>query len=354
MFRLGWALRRNRWIADPRLRAMASWFPPAKVMARRYARDLFDLTAGFVYSQTVAALVESGLLGRLARGPLSLEEVAREARLKTQAAETLMKAAASLQLVEMHGSHWLLGRRGAALAASPGIPDMVRHHARYYRDLADPLALLRGEMEPELAQLWRYDGCADPGDVAAYSALMAASQPMVAEQALAAYAFERHRRLLDLGGGTGAFLRAVGAATPQLELGLFDRPAVIAQVTEPGRMSLHPGSFVDDPLPPGYDLISLVRVLHDHDDEPVSRLLSKVQAALAGGGRVLIVEPLAETRGAEPMGYGYFGLYLTAMRSGRPRSYLDYRDMLKRAGFRRICRHATPLPLVASVISAQT
>jgi demethylspheroidene O-methyltransferase len=55
---------------------------------------------------------------------------------------------------------------------------------------------------------------------------MAASQPMVAGQVIDSYPFARHRRLLDVGGGEGAFLSAVGARVPGLELGLFDLPAV--------------------------------------------------------------------------------------------------------------------------------
>lgn len=353
--RLGWALRRNRWIADPRMRALGNWFPPARPIARGYARDLFDLTAGFVYSQTLAAFVESGLLRRLERGGATSAQAAEIAELPEHGTATLLKAAASLRLVERHGDLWVLGPHGAALAASPGVEEMIRHHRLFYRDLAEPLALLRGTTEPELARLWRYDGGADPVAVSAYSALMAASQPMVAEQAIAAYPFARHRRLLDLGGGTGAFLRAVGAAAPRLELGLFDRPAVIGQLADGGeaRLTLHPGSFLEDPLPGGYDLISLVRVLHDHDDEPVSRILSAARAALPRDGRILIVEPLAETGGAGPMGHGYFGLYLTAMRSGRPRSLREYKGLLTRAGFTKVRRHRTPLPIVASVISAK-
>jgi len=353
--RLGWALRRNRWISDPKLRGLARWFPPARLIARRYARSLFDLTAGFVYSQIASALIESGLLARLVERPLSLREAAGQAQLTEHAAETLLKAGASLHLVEQCGDQWTLGSQGAALAASPGVSEMIRHHRLFYRDLADPLALLRGETEPELARLWRYDGSADASAVAAYSALMAASQPMIAEQAIAAYPFARHRRLLDLGGGTGAFLEAVGEVAPSLELGLFDRPAVIRHARETGRAGLvfHPGSFFDDALPSGYDLISLVRILHDHDDAPVSRLLAKIHAALPPKGTLLIAEPLAETPGAEPVGHGYFGLYLSAMRSGRPRTFREYKLMLADAGFRHVRKHATPLPLVSSVISAQ-
>ena len=55
---------------------------------------------------------------------------------------------------------------------------------------------------------------------------MAASQPLVAADVLAAYRLDRHRCLLDLGGGDGTFLVAAAAAAPGLKLMLFDLPAV--------------------------------------------------------------------------------------------------------------------------------
>lgn len=353
--RLGWALQRNQLIGNAKVRSMASWFPPARWTARRYARNLFDLTAGFVYSQITAALIESGLLDKLSVQPLLLSDAAALAGLDKGPAETLLKAAASLGLTERVGDYWTLGPKGAALAASPGIPEMILHHRLLYADLADPLAMLRGGGSGRLASLWRYDGSAANADIAAYSALMAASQPMVAEQALAAYDFSGHRRLLDVGGGSGAFLQRVGRRHPHLHLALFDRPGVIeaARARLGSGADYHAGNFLDDPLPIGHDLISLVRVLHDHDDAPASRLLAAIRAALSTNGRVLIVEPLAETPGAEPVGHGYFGLYLAAMRSGRPRTLPEYKGMLMEAGFSRVVRRHSPLPLVASVIVAQ-
>lgn len=354
-WRLRWAQWRNGILSDPGFRRWAAAFPLFRPVARGYARDLFDLTAGFVYAQVAQALVEGGLIAAMQARPLSTAEAARLARLSDSAAETLLKAALPLRLTERIGDRWTLGSRGATLATSPGVAEMIAHHRRFYADLADPLAMLRGEGPGRLAALWRYDGSADPDDVEAYSALMAASQPMVAEQALAAFDVSRHRRMLDVGGGAGAFVSAVAAAAPGLELGLFDLPPVVerarARFAESGlAVATHPGSFRTDPLPSGYDLITLVRVLHDHDDGPVSRLLEKVRDALPPGGRLLIVEPLASTRGAETVGHSYFGFYLAAMRSGRPRTFNEYKQMCRAAGFARARLLRTPVPLIASVI----
>jgi demethylspheroidene O-methyltransferase len=99
-------------------------------------------------------------------------------------------------------------------------------------------------------------------------------------------------------------------------------------------------------------MIALIRVLHDHDDAPAQALLTKIRASLAPGARLLIAEPMARIRGAEPMGEAYFGLYLWAMGSGRPRSPQEIIAMLKQAGFARARRVATAQPVNASVIVA--
>jgi demethylspheroidene O-methyltransferase len=321
-------------------------------IARRHARGLFDLTVGFVYSQVTAALVDSGLIEALARTPLTLAEAAQIADLDLAAAHTLMTAAASLGLTEVADDQWTLGERGAALAATPGLTDMIRHHRLLYQDLADPLAMLRGDGPGRLAALWHYGADSDPADAATYSRLMSATQPLVAQQALAAYPFARHRRLLDIGGGEGAFLCAVSEVAPALELGLFDRPQVLENIGTSGRqIQLHPGDFRLNPLPAGYDLHTLVRVLHDHDDDVAQALLNASRAALAPGGRLLIVEPMA-TLGSAPEGHAYFGFYLAAMRSGRPREAREIKAMLRRAGFGHVHERATPLPLAARFLVA--
>lgn len=350
---LRWAEWRNRLIASPGLQAWAQRLPVGRWIARRHARRLFDLTAGFVYSQVVAAFVESGLIAALARESLTLEEAAAAARLTPDAVQTLLRAAASLDLVVLISGRWTLGQTGAALAGTPGLEAMIRHHRLFYADLADPLAMLRGGGAGRLAALWDYAPGSSAADARTYSELMAATQPMVAAQALAAYSLSRHRRLLDIGGGSGAFLRAAGEKAPHLALGLFDRPQVLGHATLPSTITPHPGDFRRDSLPPGYDLHSLVRVLHDHDDEVALALLRASRAALALGGRLLIVEPMA-TLGGAPEGHAYFGFYLSAMRSGRPREPQEIATMLREAGFSHVQERQTPLPLVAHCLVAFT
>jgi demethylspheroidene O-methyltransferase len=107
---------------------------------------------------------------------------------------------------------------------------------------------------------------------------------------------------------------------------------------------VHEGSFLDDTLPPGADLVTLVRVCFDHDDAVVGALLRRVHAALAPGGTLLIAEPMAGLPGAERVGDAYFGLYLLAMRSGRPRRPDEFFKLLRDSGFRssRTLRVANP------------
>lgn len=346
-----WIVLRNRLLGSPRFQRWAAATPGVRGIARARARGLFDIVAGFVYSQVAFACVETRLLPYLAGGRRTVDEVAERTGLPPAGAERLLRAAAALDLAQAVGDDFLLGAQGAALLANPGVAEMIAHHRYLYADLADPVALLRGGSGGALAGYWPYAE-AGADQVAAYSRLMAASQPMLAGQILDAYPVARHRRLLDVGGGEGVFLRAAGARAPALELVLFDLPAVAARVTGE-RITAVGGSFVDDPLPAGADLISLVRVLHDHDDDVVRRLLAKARAAMADGGTLLIAEPMAETAGARPIGDAYFGFYLLAMGSGRPRTRAELTRMLHAAGFASVREHPVGMPLLVRVIAAR-
>ncbi len=360
-----WLRLRNRVLSDPRFQRWAARFPLTRFIARRRASTLFDLCAGFVYSQVLHAAVRLGLLEALADGPRTAEELAPDLALTAEAARRLLDAAASLKLVERRArGRYGLGIHGASFLGNPAVATMVEHHALLYRDLADPVALLRGERAgTELGRFWGYAGGGPAprteAEVAGYSALMAGSLSLIAEDILEAYPPERHRRLLDVGGGEGAFLEAVAKRAPHLSLVLFDLPPVAERARERlGRAGLAEratavgGDLFRDLLPAGADLVSLVRVIHDHDDPQALLILRAARRALGPGGVLLLAEPMAQTSGAEPVGDAYFGFYLLAMGQGRPRTAAQLRALLLRAGFDRVRGRATRRPMLARLLVA--
>jgi demethylspheroidene O-methyltransferase len=279
----------------------------------------------------------------------------------------LLAAAVSLRLAEHRGNdRYGLGELGRAIAGDAAIAAMVEHHVALYADLRDPVALLQGRhADTALAAFWPYAGAAQPATLsaaptAAYSTLMSQSQALISGQVLAAHDFSQHRCLLDVGGGEGAFLCAVAATCPDLRLMLFDLPPVaesararLAAAGLSARASVHAGDFLADPLPAGADAISLVRILHDHDDEGVLRILRAAHAALPARGTLVVAEPMAGTPGAEAVGDAYFGFYLLAMGRGRARTPARIVGMLAAAGFGQARQVPTRIPLQTGLVVAR-
>lgn len=359
--------RRNAVFASPRFQYWCAKLPLVKRVAKARAAEAFDLVAGFTYSQILRCYVEAGLFDLLKSGPIGHAIVANKLVLSKEAALTLLRAGRALKLSEEPiDDGWMLGETGAVLAADKGAQAMIRHHHLLYRDLDDPLVLLRKDRkEPtELSRFWSYagalHGAAERGEeTAEYSELMATSQHFVADQVLGSYRFANNARLLDVGGGHGAFLSHMGAAYDNLHLGLFDLPEVAAKGAKvlasrfgDGRVSAHPGNFFEDPIPQGYDVISLIRILHDHDDGPALRLLTNIRKSLAPGAQLLIAEPMARASGAEGVGEAFFGMYLWAMGSGRARSAQEIAQMVGEAGFLQTKTIATAQPVNASILVA--
>ncbi len=357
--------RRNKLLAEPRFQRWASTFPPFKPIATKRASGLFDLCAGFVYSQVLFACVELKLFEALADGPVSLGALATKLGLVPDRLARLLEAADALDLAQKRDAGYGLGHHGAAYLGNPGIGAMIAHHAMLYRDLADPVALLKGAKgDTELARFWPYAGADAPHElsdqaVEPYGALMSSSLAMLADDVLDAYPFVDHAHLLDIGGGNGDFLVAAAQRRPDLRVTLFDLPAVakgaearFATERLAGRSNAIGGDYKRDALPAGADLISLVRIAHDLDDGDLDPLLDKIWEALPPGGILLLAEPMAETGGAERVG-AYFAMYLMAMGSGRPRTFEDLSRRLYGAGFARVRLVPTPRPMLTNLIVAQ-
>jgi demethylspheroidene O-methyltransferase len=340
---------RNRLLSNPKFIAFAQRFPLTRPVARAKSRDLFDLLAGFSYSQVLHACVTLGVLEHVGQAGISSSDLSAKIDLPTDKAELLIRAAAALDIVERDGDRVILGQHGAAMLAQPWIMRFIEHHSAFYRDLADPVAMLKGaHVEGGLRSYWSYDD--STSDKSTYSALMAASQKAVSEQILQAYDFGQHKRMLDVGGGSGAFLRAVGGRNPQLELNLFDLPGVVPLASD-ARITKHAGDFRADAMPTGMDIISIVRVVHDHDDEAVLALLKNARRASSANTILLIAEPFSGNPATARVTDAYFNLYFAAMGQGRTRTPAEITELASRADFGQPRHFSTHMPLITGLMS---
>ena len=362
---LGW---RDRIYASPAFQRWAASFPLTRPISLFRAHKAFDLASGFVYTQTLLAVVRLRLLEQIKDGPLSVATLAQRNGLPVDAMERLLRAARACRIVQQRSNGtWGLGILGAPFLGDPTLPMLVEHNATFYGDLRDPIGLLTGELAGTtvLASYWPYGDAAKAGSVESaaageYTAIMAATLPPLAEDVIDSYDFGAHRLHMDVGGGEGVFAAMVARRNPVLKGLVYDLPAVTPRTTArlaaeglAGRVSVAGGNFHADALPQGADVITLIRVLLDHSDASAVALLTKIRAALPADGCLLIAEPLSGQPGVERAADAYFGFYLLAMGRGRCRSRVEHEALLTEAGFSRFRVAKTRYPFRASLLIAR-
>ena len=359
----------DRWMTSASLYRWSLTNPLTRWVTRRRARQVFDLMAGFVYSQVLLACVRLRILEAVAEKPRSLEELAQLTRLPAAGLQRLLQSALALRLLDLRSQgRYGLGPLGAPVAGYAGIRAMIEHHAVLYQDMQDPVAMLQGPGQPgAMAQYWPYTlepgaqapagaGLTQADKYARYSNLMSASQPFVVDEILASYRFDDHRCVLDVGGGQGTFLSRLARHATQLQVHLFDLPDVakLAQTNFErqglqARAKATPGSFLHDRLPRGADLVTLIRVAHDHPDADVRTVLAAIFEALPVGGTLLLAEPMAQEPEHTPQGDAYFHFYLLAMGAGRLRTSRELMAMMADAGFTHLEVVPNPMPLQTQI-----
>ena len=354
-------------VASTATRTWLMRFPMTRWLVNRETERLFDLCGGFVYSQVLSAFVEADLVKGLSMGPAHIDDLACVAKLSPERLGRLLQAACSLGLTHSLGQGmYCLGIKGAALVDNPGVIAMIRHHAHLYQDLADPLTLLRDSgVTTRLSTFWSY--LADDrvramtsDSTSTYSDLMAESQTMISEVICSSIKFNVYQKVLDIGGGKGVFADHIVESSPRTLVTVFDLPEVIRVFEQDGRkpdkscrIDKIAGNFFEDAIPADYDLITLVRVLFDHSDENVLKLLTRIYKALNPRGTLMIAEPFSSEQGADRIADAYFNMYLLAMGDGQVRTFERHSELLRAAGFGSINLVRSVSPSLARIILAQ-
>ncbi|WP_435126882.1 methyltransferase [Actinacidiphila sp. bgisy144] len=303
-------------------------------------------TAGWM-AQAVSAAAELGVADALAAGPRTVEEVAEEVGAHAPTLYRLLRACADIELFEERPDRvFALTELGDALrtdspvslrdfAVWTGLPaerDTWTRLADSVRTGAPVFERVHG------TSVW--DHIRDRPDVlGVFDRAMTQTSRQIIGSIVAAYDFGGLRTLVDVGGGRGALLSAVLAANPGLRGVLYDQPEVVAEsgpvFKEAGvaeRATAQGGSFFDA-VPPGGDAYLLSNIIHDWDDEPSVRILSKVRAVLPADGRVLLVEAVLPTD-RPALNVKLMDLDMLVLCGGRQRTEAEFAALLAGAGLR--------------------
>jgi hypothetical protein len=144
--------------------------------------------------------------------------------------------------------------------------------------------------------------------------------------------------IADVSGGTGDLLAVVLEANPEVRGILVDQPAMLSRAHPAlrngplaARCTLQPGDLLGDL--PTVDAYVLAQVLHDWDDEHVSRILRGLRRAALPRARVFILTLLLpEEPGAHPAKTGDIGM-MALFGGGRERTEAELRNLLAATGW---------------------
>jgi len=102
-------------------------------------------------------------------------------------------------------------------------------------------------------------------------------------------------RVLDVGGGSGAFSMAFVRASESIQATVFDLPNVVSlsqgYIEKEGlgrRIDTVAGDYNKDELPQGYDLVFLSAIIHSNSPEQNQALFHKINGALNPGGKIVV------------------------------------------------------------------
>lgn len=149
------------------------------------------------------------------------------------------------------------------------------------------------------------------------------------------------RRLLDIGGGSGAYAIEAVLAHPDLRAVVFDLPPVaivcrefLAEAGVEDRVEAVGGDFTADPLPTGCDVAVMASNLPIYDNDVVAGVVAKAYDALEPGGTFHLVGEMLNDDGVGPLDAALWGMQEVIYNSGgKAHTRAEVRDYLTRAGF---------------------
>jgi O-methyltransferase domain/Dimerisation domain len=326
-------------------------------MAQVAPDPIMRIAMGFMAAKHLFVASEIGLFTALARGPATLHELAAICGIPRRTAGISADAMVSLGLLERDGDRYRNSDTAAAFLAGQAGPDL-RPMLRFWNRISYPGWLaLEDAVRAGVGQAKFSEFSAEEQQI--FSAGVEAFSAATATSLAANYDFSRHRRLLDIGGGTGSFLLAVLRRHPAVRGTLFELPGAceiarrrLAGEPEGVRIDVVEGDLVRDPLPPGHDVLLLANTVHVLSAAHNLDLFRKLRLHAEPGTHLLLVDLWMDAGHTQPPAAPLMsGEFLIISGEGQAYGEDDAEEWLRETGWRKTERR--PLGGPHSVIVAE-
>ncbi|HXB21672.1 MAG TPA: methyltransferase [Candidatus Solibacter sp.] len=328
-------LRPRNWFSSQAMRKGNSP-PPA----------LFQIAAGYWLSQAVYVAAKLGVADRLKDGPKSCSSLAATMGVDQQALFRLLRALSGAGVfAHMEDDRFALAPLSENLQSNfPGslrqaVITLGEIHYQAWGSLLHSVQTGMPAFRHVFGlDLFEYLG-RNAEAAAAFNQGMTDLSSMLAYAVLMAYDFSGVSSIVDVGGGQGKFLRRILELHPRMEGTVFDLPSTIETAKEShddGQWSRHcsflGGDFFED-VPVRADAYTLCGVIHDWDDDRSIQILKNCRRAMAGNGRVLLVDTVVPETDANCFSK-LLDLNMLVMTGGRERTKAQFCALLDAAGYK--------------------
>jgi (2Fe-2S) ferredoxin/SAM-dependent methyltransferase len=269
----------------------------------------------------------------------------------TGATERLLNALVALGFLEKHGELFAntpLAARFLARGSRDDARDALKHNLSLWRRWSTLTEAVRAGHAVSGTEM------ADRGDdwTVPFIAAMHRGAVERAPLVVRAVGTEGVARLLDVGGGSGAYSIAFARASATLQAEILDLPAVlpiaerhVAEADLAGRVTTRAGDLRTDSLGSGYDVVLLSSICHMLGPDENRDLVARAVRALAPGGRVVACDFILDEEGTAPRQAVLFSInMLVGTPSGRSYRESEYASWLDAAGLAGVERVRLPGP----------
>lgn len=306
--------------------------------------NLQNQIRGFQESRAILTALELDVFTAVGEGG-SAAQVAAKIGADARSIEMLLNALASLRLLTKHEGIFRNSPAAARYLAA-GSRDNARPAMLHTAHLWHRWSTLTGAVRAGTAIDRQEPGGPSEAWTEAFIAAMHRNAAERAPIVVRAVGAEKVRRMLDVGGGSGAYSIAFARANAALRADILDLAAVepiaqrhIREAKVEDRVHVRAGDLRSDLLGEGYDLVFISAICHMLSPEENLDLLRRSREALAPGGRVVIQDFILEADKTAPRFGALFALnMLVGTRAGNSYSGPEYMGWLGEAGFREI-RH---------------